>query len=80
MCIRDRLYKGAIEGILSDLDPHTSYIPADELEEVNEDLEGSFYGIGVEFYIFDDTMNVTAVVPGGPADKAGCLLYTSRCV
>lgn len=67
----DELYKGAIEGILSDLDPHTSYIPADELEEVNEDLEGSFYGIGVEFYIFDDTMNVTAVVPGGPADKAG---------
>lgn len=69
----DELYKGAIEGILSDLDPHTSYIPADELEEVNEDLEGSFYGIGVEFYIFDDTMNVTAVVPGGPADKAGVI-------
>ncbi len=69
----DELYKGAIEGILSDLDPHTSYIPADELEEVNEDLEGSFYGIGVEFFIFDDTMNVTAVVPGGPADKAGVI-------
>ncbi len=67
----DELYKGAIDGILSDLDPHTSYIPADELEEVNEDLEGSFYGIGVEFFIFDDTMNVTSVIPGGPADKAG---------
>ncbi len=67
----DELYKGAIEGILSDLDPHTSYIPADELAEVNEDLEGSFYGIGVEFFIFDDTMNVTSVIPGGPADKAG---------
>lgn len=67
----DDLYKDAVEGILSHLDPHTIYIPADELEDVNQDLEGSFYGIGVEFFVFDDTINVTSVIPGGPAEKAG---------
>lgn len=65
------LYKDAITGILSHLDPHTVYIPADELQGVNEDLEGSFFGIGVEFAIVRDTIEVTSVVEDGPAERAG---------
>ncbi|HXS37955.1 MAG TPA: S41 family peptidase [Flavipsychrobacter sp.] len=65
------LYKDAMSGILSHLDPHTVYIPADELESVNEDLEGGFFGIGVEFSIVRDTIEVTSLVEGGPAEHAG---------
>lgn len=65
------LYKDAVGGILSHLDPHTVYIPADELLEVNEDLEGSFFGIGVEFSIVDDTIQITSVLEGGPAERVG---------
>lgn len=65
------LYKDAITGILSNLDPHTAYIPADEVARLNEELEGSFFGIGVEFAIIRDTIEVTSVVEGGPAEKAG---------
>ncbi len=67
----DLLYADAVEGILSHLDPHTVYIPAEELAAVNEDLEGSFFGIGVEFSILEDTILFTAVIPGGPAERAG---------
>lgn len=65
------LYGDAVKGILSHLDPHTVYIPAEEVAGVNENLEGSFYGIGVEFAIIRDTIAVTAVVPGGPSERAG---------
>ncbi len=65
------LYEDAISGILKHLDPHTVYIPADELEEVNDDLEGSFFGIGVEFSIIRDTIQVTSVIDDGPAARAG---------
>jgi len=65
------LYKDAVTGILSHLDPHTVYIPADELESANEDLEGGFFGIGVEFAIVRDTIEVTSVIQGGPAERAG---------
>lgn len=68
------LYKDAVEGIISHLDPHTSYIPAARLEEVNDDLEGSFFGIGVEFNIIRDTIQITSVIPKGPADRAGVLV------
>ncbi|MBS1778420.1 MAG: S41 family peptidase [Bacteroidetes bacterium] len=68
---KNNLYSDAITGILSHLDPHTVYIPSDELEEVNEGLEGSFYGIGVEFAIIRDTIQVTSVVKGGPSEHAG---------
>jgi len=67
----DQLYKDAIAGILKHLDPHTVYIPADEVEGVNEDLEGGFFGIGVEFSIVRDTIQVTSVIENGPAEKAG---------
>ncbi len=65
------LYEDAVKGILSHLDPHTVYIPADKLAGVNEDLQGSFYGIGVEYAIIHDTLGITAVVENGPAAKAG---------
>lgn len=65
------LYEDAINGILSHLDPHTTYITPDQMQSVTEDLEGSFFGIGVEFSILRDTIQVTSVVEGGPAQRAG---------
>jgi len=67
----DLLRKDAISGILQRLDPHTVYIPADELQNVNDDLEGSFFGIGVEFSIVRDTIAVISVIENGPAYHAG---------
>ena len=65
------LYKDAVSGILKSLDPHTIYIPSEELQSVNDDLDGGFSGIGVEFSIIRDTIAVNAVVDGGPASKVG---------
>lgn len=65
------LYQDAVEGIIRHLDPHTIYIPADKLQAVNEDLDGSFFGIGVEFSIVRDTIQITSVVENGPAEVAG---------
>lgn len=59
--------------LLSMLDPHSAYIPASELTAVNEDLEGSFSGVGVSFQILNDTVTVIEVVPGGPSEKVGIL-------
>jgi carboxyl-terminal processing protease len=70
---RDELVKEAIDNILHQLDPHSSYISADHLREVNEQLEGSFDGIGIEFIVVDDTIMVVAALSGGPAEKAGIL-------
>ena len=67
----DTLGENAIDGMLSHLDPHSVYIPPADLSEMNEDLQGNFEGIGVEFQIFDDTVNVMNVLAGGPSDKAG---------
>jgi carboxyl-terminal processing protease len=61
----------AIEGVLGQLDPHSAYIPASELAEVNEDLDGNFPGIGIEFNLLGDTLNVVSVVPDGPSERAG---------
>lgn len=67
----DSLADTAIQAILAKLDPHSILIPAANLDEVNEDLSGKFYGIGVEFNIIDDTINVTNLLKDGPGDKAG---------
>jgi carboxyl-terminal processing protease len=67
----DTISDNAIQGMLSHLDPHSSYIPPADLGEVTEDLQGNFEGIGIEFQIFDDTVNVMNVLAAGPADKAG---------
>jgi carboxyl-terminal processing protease len=57
--------------MMDHLDPHSIYIPASSLEEINEELEGNFKGIGVEFNIFSDTVHVVHVIADGPSDKAG---------
>jgi carboxyl-terminal processing protease len=67
----DSLQQGAIEEMMAALDPHSVYFPPVELKEANEDLAGNFEGIGVEFNIFNDTVNVVYVIPEGPSDKAG---------
>jgi carboxyl-terminal processing protease len=67
----DSLGEDAIDGMLAHLDPHSVYIPAVDVSEMNEDLQGNFEGIGVEFQIFDDTVNVVNVLSGGPSDRAG---------
>ena len=67
----DSLSDTAIEAMLSKLDPHSVFIPAQELERVNEDMAGSFYGVGIEYNIFNDTINVTNVIKDGPGFKAG---------
>ncbi len=68
------LYEDAVDGIIRHLDPHTVYIPADKLQTVNEELEGSFFGIGVEFTIARDTIQITSVIENGPAEVAGIQL------
>ena len=65
------LYKDAVTGILKSLDPHTIYIPAERVATVNEGLEGGFSGVGVEFAIVRDTIEVTSVIDKGPAATAG---------
>lgn len=61
----------AIIAMLSKLDPHSVFIPREELQQVNDDLAGQFYGVGLEYNIFDDTINVINVLPDGPSFKAG---------
>ena len=61
----------ALDQILTHLDPHSAYLPPVEARMLNEDLEGNFYGIGIEYYLLNDTLNVAAVNPSGPAFKAG---------
>lgn len=67
----DKLVNSAIKGIIKELDPHTSYIPAEDLEMVSADLKGNFEGIGIEFNIFNDTLYVVAPLSGGPSETAG---------
>jgi carboxyl-terminal processing protease len=67
----DTLAGEAIQAMLAHLDPHSVFIPASNVEEINEDLQGNFEGIGVEFFIIEDTVHVTNVLSDGPSDKAG---------
>ena len=69
----DSLLEASFSDLLSSLDPHTAYIPAAELQAVNDDLMGSFSGVGVSFQILNDTVQVIEVIPGGPAEKVGIL-------
>ena len=67
----DTLGNSAIQDMLTKLDPHSNFIPAQHLEALTEDLQGNFQGIGIEFQLFRDTVNVVNVVPGGPSEKVG---------
>ena len=65
------LSEAAIRSVLAELDPHSSYIPADELRALTESMEGNFDGIGIEFLVVDDTITVVSALPGGPSATAG---------
>lgn len=67
----DSLIESAIPTILQELDPHTTYIKAKDVELAEAELKGSFFGIGIEFNIKDDTVRIIKVIPNGPAEKSG---------
>ena len=67
----DTIYEKAIPALLSELDPHSEYIPAKMFSEVNESLEGEFDGIGIVFNASTDTITVLSVIPKGPSSEAG---------
>ena len=67
----DSINQLAADELLSHLDPHSVFIPAERLKEVNEELMGNFQGIGVEFQQFEDTVNVINVIKKGPSEQAG---------
>lgn len=67
----DAMIKKAIDAVLGELDPHSNYISAEDLVAINEQLEGNFDGIGVEFMILDDTIVVVTPLAGGPSEAAG---------
>ena len=69
----DSLLEASFPGLLSRLDPHSVYIPAKDLQNVNEELGGSFSGIGISFNLLNDSINVLEVISGGPSEKAGLL-------
>jgi carboxyl-terminal processing protease len=68
---RDMLVNSSIEKMLQALDPHSAYIPAEELRSANEPLEGNFEGIGVEFHLQSDTIMVVSALSGGPSEAVG---------
>jgi len=67
----EKLTEDAVIKVLAELDPHSIYISKDEIKEMNEPLQGSFSGIGVQFNILRDTLMVVATIPGGPSEKVG---------
>lgn len=69
----DKLVEDAIIETLGELDPHTSYMSAEDAKAMNEPLQGEFEGIGIEFAIIRDTLTVQATVAGGPSEKVGLL-------
>lgn len=68
-----KLVEKAITSMLEDLDPHSTYIPREEVEEMNRDLRGNFDGIGIRFQIYKDTIMVVNTIPGGPSEKLGMM-------
>ena len=69
----DGLVETAIRGMLEELDPHSVYIPSEDLKQADEPLNGKFEGIGVRFNIMKDTIMVVATIAGGPSEKLGIM-------
>lgn len=67
----DLLIESSIEGMITKLDPHSAYIPARDLEAVNEQLNGNFGGVGIRFLIHNDSLVATHVLLGSPSERAG---------
>lgn len=70
---REDLTNDAIEGVLDNLDPHSTYIAAEDFHEMEDQLNSNFEGIGIQFRIEKDTIMVIQTIPGGPSEKAGLL-------
>ena len=69
----DSIIERSIPKVLEELDPHSTYIPKDEVEEMTSDLQSSFSGIGIRFTIQEDTIDISEVIRGGPSEEAGVL-------
>lgn len=69
----NKIIESTIPEILNELDPHSAYIPARYMQEVQEEMRGNFSGIGVQFSIQEDTVRVIEVISGGPSGKVGIL-------
>ena len=69
----DKILTGAIEGMLDKLDPHSSYIPSENKNEVDEVFRGDFEGIGIEFSMIDGYITVISPIPDTPSDRAGII-------
>ena len=69
----DSIMDRVLPTILQELDPHSAYYPVEETQESNDELHGSFSGIGIQFSMQDDTVRVNSVIHGGPSEKVGVL-------
>lgn len=69
----DSLGMQAIQNVMTQLDPHSIYIPSVKVQAVNDEMKGSFEGVGIEFGLMNDTVTVIKTFPGGPAEIAGIL-------
>lgn len=69
----DSIIEKTLPDLLSNLDPHSVYIPASDLMAVNEELDGSFSGIGISFMMKNDTISIIEVLSGGPSEKVGLM-------
>jgi len=67
----DSIVDVTVNGILENLDPHSVYIPSDQYAENAEDMRGKFVGIGISFYVYEDSIAVIRTIKGGPAERAG---------
>ena len=76
---RRSLEEAAVEAIVNELDPHSVYFDAEEIQAMAEPMEGGFEGIGIEFLITNDTLMVVTALPGGPSEGAGCALCGGAC-
>lgn len=70
---REEIITGAITGMLSELDPHSVYIPQKNLERVNEQFEAEFEGIGIEFVVLNKILTIVSPIVGGPSEAVGLL-------
>jgi carboxyl-terminal processing protease len=68
-----KLTEAAVNGMLNQLDPHSIYIPASQLQKVNEEFQGSFEGVGIEYQVLNDTLLVVSPIVGGPSEALGIL-------
>ncbi|MGE5400893.1 MAG: S41 family peptidase [Ignavibacteriales bacterium] len=68
-----KLIESAINGMLDSLDPHSVYIPAKQMENVEEQFRGNFEGIGIEFQVVNDTLTVVSPITGGPSEALGIM-------